>query len=497
MKSTPTAASSGSSGSAPASEGIPAALNRRRFLARTALGTAALAMPLIAPTRLFGQAGTPAPNDRVNVALIGRGAMGSGHLHRLAGDPGFQLLAVCDVDTSRREAGREAVEAHYAADRAAGRYRGCAAVNDYREVLAREDIDAVLIATPDHWHTKISIDAARAGKDIYCEKPVSVTLAEGRRLADVVRRQGRVFQTGTQYRSIPMIRKVVEFIRGGGLGRIERVFTQLFPINGWLRSGRFAPYVNTTSPDQCGGSYAPMDFALPAEPVPEGLDWDLWVGPAPWRPYNSLYHINPSPGVVPWSFDDAFGVTSSTWFLSHAADVIQYALGVEETGPVDIIHPDSGEFPTLTFRYANGALMHFVQDWSEVKDRYHLLADARLAGMFGGVIIGERGWLTTLTNGGPIEGAPAGLFEEMKLDRREVSPGGNDHHANWLKCIHTRERTYCDAELGHRTSSIGHLTNLPFLVGRSLKWDPAKEVFTHCDAANRLLSRATRAPWYL
>jgi predicted dehydrogenase len=496
MKSAPAALAS-APGPATAAPKAPGAINRRRFLARSALGSAALALPLMAPARLFGRPGTPSPNNRVNVALIGRGAMGSGHLRRLAGDPGFQLLAVCDPDRTRRTAGQEAVEAAYANDRAAGRYRGCAAVNDYREIIARKDIDAVLIATPDHWHTKIAIDAARAGKDIYCEKPVSVTIAEGRRLADIVSRHKRIFQTGTQYRSIPMIRQVVEFIRGGGLGRIERVFTQLFPINNWLRSGRFAPYVKTTSPDQCGSSYPPMDFALPAEPVPEGLDWDLWVGPAPWRPYNSLYHINPSPGVVPWSFDDAFGVTSSTWFLSHAADVIQYALGVEESGPVEIIHPDSGEYPTLTFRYGNGALMHFIQDWSEVKDRYHLLPDARLAGMFGGVILGERGWLTTLTNGGPIEGAPASLFEEMKMSRREVSPGCNDHHANWLQCIHTRERPYCDAELGHRTSSIGHLTNIPFLVGRSLKWDPANEVFTDCDAANRLRSRATRAPWFL
>lgn len=472
-------------------------LRRRAFLQRTVAAAGWLTMPTLIPARVLAAEGARLPSNRVNVALIGRGAMGSGHLRRLVGDPGFQLRAVCDVDRTRREAGREAVEAHYAAETAVGRYRDCASCNDYREVLARDDIDAVLIASPDHWHALHAIDAAKAGKDVYCEKPVSLTVEEGRRIVEAVHRYGRVFQTGTQYRSIPTIRAVVRFIREGGLGNIKAVFTQLFNLSGWLGSARFQPYARILSPERCGPLYTPTDFALPAEPVPEGLDWDLWVGPAPWRPYNSLYHTNPSPGVVPWSFCDAFGVTSSTWFLSHAADVIQYALGVEESGPVEILHPDDGEFPTLTFRYANGTLLHFVQDWSEVKDRYHVLSDARLAGMFGGVFVGERGWVTTLTNGGPIEGGPEELFAEMKLKTREVGVGGNDHHANWLHCIHTRERPYCDAELGHRTATIGHLTNLAYWMGHSLKWDPVKEAFPNDPAANRLLSRSTRASWFL
>ncbi|MCP5518874.1 MAG: Gfo/Idh/MocA family oxidoreductase [Verrucomicrobiales bacterium] len=484
-------------GSQPPGVWVQGELHRRAFLQRTMAAAGFLAMPALVPGRVLGAAGETTPGNRVNVALIGRGAMGSGHLRRLVGDPGFQLLAVCDVDRTRREAGREAVEAHYAAETAAGRYRGCAAYNDYREALVRDDIDAVLIASPDHWHALHAIDAAKAGKDVYCEKPVSMTVEEGRRIVEAVQRYGRVFQTGTQYRSIPTIRAVVRFIREGGLGKVQAVFTQLFNLSGWLGSGRFQPYQQVLSPERCGALYTPTDFALPAEPVPEGLDWDLWVGPAPWRSYHSLYHTNPSPGVVPWSFCDAFGVTSSTWFLSHAADVIQYALGVEESGPVEILHPDDGGFPTLTFRYANGTLLHFVQDWSEVKTRYHALPDARLAGMFGGVFVGERGWLTTLTNGGPIEGGPEALFSEMQLKTREVGVGGNDHHANWLHCIHTRERPYCDAELGHRTATIGHLTNLACWSGHSLKWDPVRERFPDDPAANRLLARSPRAPWCL
>jgi hypothetical protein len=471
-------------------------MHRREFLRRTALTTGALAVPTLIPASALGADGAPAPSERVNVGLIGRGAMGSGHLHRLVGDPAFQLLAVSEVDAVRRDAGKATTEQHYAAQRASGTYQGCAAYNDYRELLARPDIDAVVIATPDHWHVLHAIDAAKAGKDVYLEKPISVTIQEGRTLVETVRRYGRVFQTGTQYRSIPAIRTVCNFVRNGGLGKVKSVFTLLGNLSGFIRAPRFKPYADVMSADRCGESYVPMDFALPAEPVPAGLDWDLWVGPAPWRPFNPVYHTNPSPGVVPWSFCDAFGVTSSTWFLSHAADVIQFALGVENSGPVEVIHPATGEFPTLTCRYANGTLLHFVGGWGMVKDVYKAVpTTARLDGNFGGIFVGERGWVTSMSAGGPVEGGPDEIFKEMELKTREVNIGGNDHHANWLECIRTRKRPYCDEELGHRTACIGHLTNIAFWTGQSLKWDPVKEEFIGNEAANRLRSRATRAPW--
>lgn len=477
----------------------PTALSRRAFLAHAAAATGALATPWMAPARVLGADGTPVPSERVGVGLIGVGAMGRGHLRRLAGDPGFRLLAVCEVDPIRREEAKATVDQMYAAEKTGGTSAGCAAYNDYRELLARPDLDAVVIATPDHWHALQSIDAARAGKDVYCEKPISVTIQEGRRVVEAVRRYGRIFQTGTQYRSIPTIREVVHFVREGGLGQVKQVFTQLHTLAGWLGSPRCKPYAAALQPEMTGRQHMPVDFALPEEPVPAGLDWEMWVGPAPWRPYNRLYHENPSPGVVPWSVDVAFGVTSSTWFLSHAADVIQYALGVENSGPVEIHHPSDGQFPTLTMRYANGVLLHFIQDWPQVKALYPgaVPADARLAGMFGGVFVGERGWITSLTNGGPIEGGPAGLLDEMKLKTRDVNVGANDHHGNWLQCLRSRATPYCPEELGHRTSSLGILTNISGWTGQSLRWDPAREEFANCDAANRLRSRATRPPWRL
>lgn len=469
-----------------------AGVNRREFLRRGAAGAAVVAAPWVISSTTRAAV---APSERITVGLIGRGAMGSGHLNRLAQDAGVQLVAVCEVDATRREAGKQTVESIYA-ERARGDYAGCAAYNDYREMLARKDIDAVLIATPDHWHALQSIDAAKAGKDVYCEKPVSMTIEEGRKIVQTMQRYGRVFQTGTQYRSIPTIRQVCQFVRGGGLGKIKSVFTILDPVYGFVKQPRVSRHLKAGDAELYRHVYTAVDLPLPAEPVPAGLDWDLWVGPAPYRAYNSAYHINPSPGVVPWSFDEAFGVVASTWHLSHSVDVIQWALGEEESGPVEIIHPSSGQFPTMTCRYANGTLLHFVDHWGMVKDVYKAVpANARLAGLFGGIFVGERGWVTSMTTGGPIEGGPDEIFKEMGMATREVVIGANDHHANWFQCIRTRQQPSCHAEIGHRTASVGHMAFIAYKLGRSLRWDPVKEEFAGDEAANRLRARAMREPW--
>jgi hypothetical protein len=407
-------------------------------------------------------------------------------------------MAVCDVDSVRCEQGKNRVEKTYAARLANGTYKGCAAYNNYRELLARTDIDAVVIATPDHWHSLQSIDAAKAGKDVYCEKPISITIRQGRRLAETVRRYGRIFQTGTQYRSIPTIRQVCEFVRAGGLGKVKQVFTLWTSLGGFFGAPRFKPYRHLMDIENSGKSYAPLDITLPAEPVPDGLDWDLWVGPALWHPYNPAYHKNPSPGVVPWAFCEDFGAASVTWHHSHSADVIQYALGAENSGPAELIHPNSGVYPTLTCKYANGTLLHLVDHWGMVKDVYKAVpATARLAGNFGGLFVGERGWVTSMSTGGPVEGGPEKLFEEMKLRTRQVNIGANNHRANWFECIRTRRRPSCDEEIGHRSASLGHLAIITHKLQRSLKWDPDKEQFLGDEAANRLLFRSMRSPWRL
>jgi len=468
-------------------------ITRRTFLGRTGALAAGSAVPWIIPSSARGGPGHAAPSERITVGLIGRGLMGNGHLERLVGDPEIQVLGVCDVDQSRCAQGKQRVDEAYSADCASGTYKGCVAYNDYAELLARPDLDSVVIVTPDHWHATQAMEAAKAGKDIYCEKPISLTVREGRQLVQAVQRYGRIFQTGTQYRSIPTIRQVCAFVRAGGLGRVKSVFTLWNSLAGFMGHARFKPYAPILNMETTGPSYVPLDFDLPAQAVPQGLDWQRWVGPAPWHPYHCLFHTNPSPGVVPWSFCRDFGAASVTWHHSHSADVIQYALGMENSGPVEFIHPSSGTFPTLTCRYANGTLLHLVDHWGMVKQAYGAVPDtARLAGNFGGVFVGEKGWFTSMSTGGAIEGGPEDIFEAMKLKTRQVYIGLNNHHANWFGCIRTRSRPSTDAEIGHRSASLGHLTIITHMLQRSLKWDPVKEEFPDDDTANRLLSRMKR-----
>ncbi|MBT3376565.1 MAG: Gfo/Idh/MocA family oxidoreductase [Lentisphaerae bacterium] len=451
-------------------------VTRRRFLGRMALASGAAAAPYLIPASARGADGAVSPGNRITLGLIGHGRMGQGHLRWCLGRKDAQVLAVCDVDTVRREEAQRRANAAYAGQRASGAYKGCAAYNDYRELLARPDIDAVVIVTPDHWHALIAADAARAGKDIYCEKPVSLTIQEGRRLAEVVTTYGRVFQTGTQYRSMPKTRRICNFVRNGGLGRVKQAFAL------WSR---------------CEGSLVPVNPRLPSQPVPEGLDWDLWVGPAAWHDYNQRYHRNPIPGVVPWAFCEDFGAASVTWHHSHSADVIQYAIGQERSGPVAIHHPADSEFPTLTYRYADGTLLHLVGHWGMVKKDYGAVPDhAQLGGNFGGLFVGERGWITSMYGAGPTQGEPQAIFREMRRMNGPVL-GNVGHHSNWLQCIKSRARTSTDEEIGHRSASLGHLAIVAFKLGRSLIWDPVREVFPGDAEANRLCSRAMRQPWRL
>lgn len=471
-------------------------ITRRDFIGRSAAMAGIFTAPMIIPASARGADGTVAPSNRITIGQIGRGIMGRGHLSRLTHDSEVEVIALCDVDKSRLDEGMAEVASAYADRTQNGTYKGCTAYNDYREVLARDDIDAVVIVTPDHWHSPMSIHAVEAGKDVYCEKPISITIDEGRQLVEAVRRNNRVFQNGSQYRTHPVIRRACDFIRTGGLGKVKAAFTLWGDLGGFIGAERFHPYAAAINPEVTARSFATMDFALPGEPTPEGLDWNLWVGPALWRPYNSLYHINPWPGVVPWSFCEDFGAGPSTWYHSHAADVLHYALGYEESGPVECIHPGSNAFPTLTCKYANGELLHLVRGWDEVKSLYGAVPDtAVLDGNFGGVVVGERGWLTTMSGGSGVTGGPEELMAEYNAWEHDVALGDKDHHGNWFDCIRTRNKPHSHEGIGHRAASLGHLTMLTYKLGRSLKWDPVNEIFPEDEQANRLLRRARRAPW--
>lgn len=439
---------------------------------RTLLCTAAAAgVPWVIPAGALGRSGGLAPSERITLAIIGVGAMGQGHLRLFAHHPGCQVVAACDVDRWRRERGQAVAEEAYAQNRPSGTYRGVASVRDLREVIARPDIDAVVIATGDRWHAPATIMAARAGKDIYCEKPCNLTIEEARAMIDTVRRYGRVFQAGLQQRSDGAFRKACEMVQAGALGKIGFVYVG-FP-----------------------GTSA--DVSLPAEPVPEGLDWDLWLGPAPWRPYNRAFHpYGPPQGVVPWHFCRDFGGLNLTSNAVHAFDVVQWGLGMDHSGPVEIIPPETGQVPSLTYKYATGTVLqvtwkleggkHYVPPGWDVNTTIQ---------PFGAVFVGEHGWLHVGRNG-YLKVHPPQIIER--------SPAWNDHghavlghHEGWLQAIRTRQPTACDVEAGCRSTIVSHLGCIAHWTGRALRWDPQREVFLGDEEANRYLRRAMRPPWTL
>ncbi|MBN1417379.1 MAG: Gfo/Idh/MocA family oxidoreductase [Planctomycetes bacterium] len=429
--------------------------NARDWTRREILKLAAA--PLVVGPAVLGRAGAAAPSERIGLGFIGIGCMGQHHLRRFLAAPEARVLGVCDVDTWRREN----------AKKTAG--EGCDAYIDLRDLLDRTDIDAVVITTGDRWHVPAGVLAAKAGKDIYCEKPMSLTIRQARVMVETVRRHARVFQVGLQQRSTLEFRIACQLVQEGALGKVADVYV--------------------THPGTCG------DVTLPAEPVPDGLDWDLWLGPAPWRPYNSRFHIyGRPPHVVPWHFCRDFGGGNLTSNAVHAFDIVQWGLGMDESGPVEIIPPETGKVPSLTYRYANGTQLQV--DWKLDKGKHRLPEgwDTSTAiQSFGALFAGEKGWIHV-----GREGFLQSYPEEI-VGRRPIGPEAprpvEDHHANWLSCIRSRERPACDVAVGAQSTIVSHLGCIAHWTGRALKWDPAKEEFAGDEEANRMRARPQRGPW--
>ena len=421
------------------------------------------------PASALGEEGAVAPSSRITLGSIGIGMMGRGHLRGCLGYPEVQVLAVCDVDQWRRETAKTTVEETYAVSRPSGTFRGCQAYNDLRDLLARDDVDAVVIATGDNWHGLATVLAAKAGKDLYCEKPISKTIREARAMAEAARRYGRVAQIGLQQRSTPEFRKACSLVQGGRIGKVKIVYV-CFP--------------GTSS-----------DVSLPVEPVPEGLDWDQWLGPAPWRPFNGRFHrYGKPPHVVPWHFCRDFGGGNLTSNAVHAFDVVQWGLGMDESGPVEVIPPETGEYPSLTYKYANGVLLQV--EW-KLDPQKHLVPEGwdpntRIQS-FGAVFVGEGGWIH-VGREGYLKSYPAEIVEQSSEQPDAWRPV-NNHHQDWLECIRTRKQPACDVAVGCRSTIVSHLGCIAHWTGRALRWDPVKEEFLGDDEANRLRSRPMRQPW--
>jgi predicted dehydrogenase len=444
--------------------------NRRDFLKRAAAASVAVVVPSVIPSAALGRGDAVAPSERITLGFIGIGMMGRGHLGIFLNHPQTQVVAVCDVDQWRREHAQTSVEQAYAARRASGAYRGADAYRDLRQLLARHDIDAVVIATGDNWHGPATVMAAKAGKDIYCEKPISKTIREARAMVETARRYGRVVQIGLQQRSTPEFIRACRLVRSGRIGKLKMVYV-VFP--------------GTSS-----------DVNLPAELVPEGLDWDLWLGAAPWHPFNSqFHHYGPPPFVVPWHFCRDFGGGNLTSNAVHSFDVVQWGLGMDESGPVEITPPETGKYPSLTYKYANDVLLQVVD--SKLDGQKHLVPqgwdlNTRIEN-FGALFVGSEGWIH-VGREGYLKGFPPEIIERSP-QRRELGEPVANHHQNWLDCIRSRQEPACDVAVGCRSTIVAHLGCIAHWTGRTLKWDPAKEQFVGDDEANRLRFRAMREPW--
>ncbi|MBI5864065.1 MAG: Gfo/Idh/MocA family oxidoreductase [Planctomycetes bacterium] len=426
----------------------------RRVFLRGA-GVAALA-PYFVPAAALGKAGRAAPSERITIGLIGIGNMGSGHLSNILAHRELQLVAVCDVDAVKRKSAKEKTEKNYAKERESGTYKGCDEYNEFERLLERVDIDAVLVAVPDHWHAAVAIAACRAGKDVYCEKPLSLTIREAWEMVAVARRYQRVFQTGSQQRSAQNFRYACELVRSGKIGRLIKVNVG---IGGPSREKYFTP-----------------------QPVREGLDWERWLGPAPWQPYHPERCSGDYGGG--WRHIRDYSGGMMTDWGAHHIDIAQWGIGMDGSGPVEINPPrtppdirqtpDPDKGPTLTYKYANGVeLIHG----------------------------GANGILFTGTDG-KVE-VNREYFKTWPDEIGKIFIGPNDthlyassnHFQNWIDCIRARRRPIADVEIGASSVTVCHLGNIAYWLGRPLRWDPAKHAIIGDETASRWLDRPKRGPW--
>jgi predicted dehydrogenase len=377
------------------------------------------------------------------MGTIGVGGRGGHDMNAFMANDDVQMVAISDVQASRRKAAKTAVDGKYGNS-------DCATYRDLRELLARDDIDAVLIATGDNWHTCASILAAKAGKDMYCEKPMSVVVAEGRALCNAMERYGVIFQCGTQRRSVPRFRFAVELAQSGKLGELKTVYAEKAPAK-WFPHGHH-------------------EISLPPEPEPprEELDWDMWLGPAPWRPFNREYVQRKF-----WMAHRDFAGGMLTEWGSHTADLCQWANNADDTGPVQFELAEG----TVVAHYANGVKLVFEEgEWP---------LHVRFVGTEGMVYVDDDG---------DMEAEPKSLLADRKFGKGYPQ---DNHVRNFLDCVKSRQRPIAPAEGAHRANSACQVANICLQLGRNLTWDPQKEQFVGDWMADRLLDRTIREPWRL
>ncbi len=419
----------------------PASFSRRRFLKGSAL---ALAVPLVVPARVLGRNGAVAPGEQIGLGVIGVGPRGRHDLDAMLHEPDVHVLAICDAQANRRKEGKAAVDARYG-------NHDCAVYRDMFELFARPDIDAVLVATGDRWHALASILAARAGKDVYSEKPCGITMGDCVDLADTMQRYGRVFQAGTQRRSVGNFQFAVHLARSGKLGRLHTLHASIYNLR-------------------------VLHDWLPAEPEPpvEVVDWDRWLGPAPWRPYNGRY----VQGGWRAYYDFDSGATLLDWG-AHTVDLCQWANGADGSAPLTYaVEPDGN---TIVARYANGVkLVMRSGGWLGLGT-----CPVRFEG--------DEGWVET-GDSGRIEFGPAKLNEERKRFN-ENGLSAQQHTRNFFDCIRTRGQPCANPSVMLSSHLACHAAAIAWQLRREVTFDPVKQQFAGDEEANRMRTRARRAPW--
>jgi predicted dehydrogenase len=437
--------------------------SRRAFIKA---GLSALAAPYVVPRTILG---ATAPSNRINLALIGAGNQSRVDLPSVLRFADVQVLAICDVNRGSdgyarpehflgREPVRDLVNKHYAEETRSGKYRGCEAYADFRDVLAREDIDAVMVILPDHWHALVTVLACQAGKDVYCQKPMSLTVHDGQQMIQAVRKHERILQVGSQYRSNPVVRRVAELVRNGRIGQVQRAVA----------------IVNDSGPGPGPG--------WKAMPVPDGFDYDLWLGPAPEAPYHldrCLYRFR-------FHLDYSGGQVTNTGH--HSNDIVQWVLGLDGSEPVEFedlgsVWPPAGHLYTTAMktafraRHANGI---------------ELICQTQDPG-FGARFEGTDGWIQY--SGNKIQASSDAILNSPIGDEELRLPVSDNHYRNWLDCVKSREEPIEPVEVGHSTANICHCGNIAMRLKRKLRWNPDTETFVDDAEADQMLRRPYREPW--
>jgi len=431
-------------------------ITRRNFIKGT---LAAAALPAVVPCSVFGAEQKVPPSERIALGFVGLGIHGVGmNLKSFLQEQDAQVVAMCDVDAKHLQNAMKVAREHYARRKEDFQ---CFTTGDWREVVARTDVDAVVVSTPDHWHVLISVAAIEAGKDVICEKPLSLTVREGRVLSDAVRRHRRIFQTATENRSKGNFLRVCELVRNGRIGELHTIHTKL-----------------PRGPEARGSVKA-----WEPEPVPQHLDYDMWLGQAPEAPYTPARCHN----SFRWNLDYSGG--KLTDWGAHINDLAQWGNDTEYTGPVSV--EGRGDFP-------HDGLFNTATDW-ELHYKYANGVD--LICMSGGTSIrfeGTDGWVSVPAWNRAVEASsPKILNSVIGPEELHLRTCKQREQRDFLNCVKSRQETYAPAEVGHRTITISHIGNIAMLLGRKLKWNPEKERFVGDEQANSMLSRAMRSPWSL